>query len=283
MITIEMSLRTRSWKSALSGGRTCRSRIVIEISTPARRADGVGTMMSTPAIASDRDRDREQQRSETSVPSHSRSRSGSRAARPTATCVEPEFAEVGGDLRDREDRRPLAEAAAAERAYDDQRDDDAEREVADPPDHLHADVERRPAGAELQRLPRGGRGLGGLPHRHQRCTMTSASGQALRSAGSNLVGAEPDGSTLMPTEPIISRCEDRRTGVGATQSRPRGRRRSPRRRLSCRRAALPRLLCIRPSAAVRAEARRNTFRRCCWCRSCAGRAPGRRRTSTVGR
>ena len=88
MIAIAMSLRTRSWKAALAAVKAL-VKIVTAISTPAKRADGVGMMRSTAAIARIVVGIASRTRREMSVPSHSPSRSGSRAARPTATCVSP--------------------------------------------------------------------------------------------------------------------------------------------------------------------------------------------------
>ena len=54
--------------------------------------------------------------------------------------LEAHGGEVAGDGRHCEDRGPLAEAVVPERADDQQRDKDPEREVEDAPDHLDEDV-----------------------------------------------------------------------------------------------------------------------------------------------
>ena len=152
MIAIEMSLRTRSWKTApIAVGAP--TRIVAAISAPAIREDCVGAISRTPASA------------RIVVGTASSTRSDSECSQPVLLpggfargaadrdLSEAEFTEVGRDLGDREDRRPLSEAAAPERSHDDRRHHDPEGEIADAPDHLDADVKGRSARSDPDGRP----------------------------------------------------------------------------------------------------------------------------------
>ena len=73
--------------------------------------------------------------------------------------AQTQVAEVDRDLRDGQDRRPLAEAACTESVYQHEGDGNSQGQIADPPDDLDHDVHGGAARAALERralITRGG-------------------------------------------------------------------------------------------------------------------------------